>query len=117
MSFTGATGSIPSSAPFYGGWNSDGRIALIEAWQHGTNWLPVHNRTWLARTAPELAAQFPTHRAFGAATVQQILGPRYGESKALKATELQVRRFSQPWRSFRLGPLPARGATRTGLLD
>ena len=35
-------------AVFYGDWNSDGKIALIEAWQQETNWLPVHNRAWLA---------------------------------------------------------------------
>jgi len=96
----------PTLGAFYGGWNSDGRIALIEAWQHGTNWLPVHNRTWLARTAPELAAQFPTHRAFGAATVQQILGPRYRESKVLKATELHSGVFLNRGTRFEWVPFP-----------
>jgi hypothetical protein len=96
----------PTLGAFYGGWNSDGRIALLEAWQDGTNWLPVHNRTWLARTAPELAAQFPTHRTFGTATVQQILGPRYGESQVLKATELRSGVFLNRGSRFEWLPFP-----------
>ncbi len=96
----------PALGAFYGGWNSDGRIALIEAWQDGTNWLPVHNRTWLARTAPELAAQFPTHRAFGAATVPQILGARYNESKVLRANEFQSGIFLNRGARFEWVPFP-----------
>jgi hypothetical protein len=74
---------------FYGDWNSDGRIALMEAWQRETNWFPMHNRIWLASAAPGLASQFPTHQAFANATLHDILGARYEKAKMLETTELQ----------------------------
>jgi hypothetical protein len=74
---------------FYGDWNSDGRIALIEAWQSGADWFPIHNRTWLAATVPELAKQFATHQTFSKATVKEILGPRSEKAKSVEATELR----------------------------
>src|SRR5207249_10892071 len=46
-------------------------------------------RTWLAHGLPELQNQFPTHQAFGKATVQEILGARYERAKILDATELE----------------------------
>jgi hypothetical protein len=91
---------------FYGDWNSDGRIALIEAWQQGTNWLPVHNRAWLASTLPELANQFPTHDRFAKATVQDILGERYQKAKMLTATELQSGVFLNRGSHFEWVSLP-----------
>jgi hypothetical protein len=59
---------------YYGDWNGDGIVELIEAWQSGGRWLPVRDRTWLTRGLPELQNRFPTHIAFGQASVQDILG-------------------------------------------
>jgi len=91
---------------FYGDWNSDGRVALIEAWQRGTNWFPLHNRTWTAGAVPEVATQFPTHQAFAKATVQDILGVRAEKAKILEATELQSGVFLNRGSHFEWAPLP-----------
>ncbi len=91
---------------FYGDWNSDGRIALIEAWQQETNWFPVHNRAWLAATIPELASHFPTHQAFAQATMPGILAARYEQTKMLEATELRAGIFLNRGSHFEWVPLP-----------
>lgn len=93
-------------AVFFGDWNADGRIALIEAWQQGTNWFPVHNRAWLASTVPLLASKFPTHQSFAKASVQDILGDRYQTAKTLEATELRSGIFLNHGSRFEWVPLP-----------
>src|SRR5439155_2515734 len=91
---------------FYGEWKSDGKVQLIEAWQRATNWLPVCNRVALAGTLPELASRFPTHQAYGKATVQDILGTRCDKAKRLEATELQSGIFFNRGSQFEWAPLP-----------
>ena len=73
---------------FYGDWNSDGVVQMIESWRSETNWFPVHDRAWLERGFPKLSAQFPTHQAFGQATMRDILGPVYETSPFLEVTQL-----------------------------
>jgi len=96
----------PVIRAFYGEWNSDGRIALIEAWQAGTNWFPVHNRTWLASGSPELATHFPKQQAFSGATVQQILGAQFEKTGVLEATEFRSGVLLNRGPSFAWTPLP-----------
>ena len=91
---------------FYDDWNSDGTVELIEAWRHGGNWLPVRNRFWLASGLPELASHFPTHQAFGKASVREILGPRYEKAKVVEATELESGIFLNRGSHFDWVPLP-----------
>lgn len=91
---------------FYGDWHADGNFELIEAWQDGGNWFPVRNRAWLAPGLPELASEFPTHAAFGKATVQAILGPRYEKSKFVEVTELESGVFLNRGSHFDWVPLP-----------
>ncbi len=91
---------------FYEDWNADGTIELIEAWQNGGDWLPVRNRLWLASGLPELAGEFPTHQAFGKATVKEILGPRYDKAKVVEATELESGVFLNRGSHFEWVPLP-----------
>ncbi|MBI4325231.1 MAG: VCBS repeat-containing protein [Chloroflexi bacterium] len=91
---------------FYGDWNSDGTVELLEAWQHGGTWLPVQNRLRLDSGLPELATQFPTHRAFGKATVPEILGPRFEQAKLVEVTELASGVFLNRGARFQWMPLP-----------
>src|SRR5207249_12245580 len=63
-------------------------------------------RTWLAHGLPELQNQFPTHQAFGKATVQEILGARYERAKILDATELESGVFLNRGSHFDWVPLP-----------
>jgi hypothetical protein len=91
---------------FYGDWNADGKTAIIEAWQQGTNWFPVHNRAWLATSLPELASRFPTHHAFAQATIPNILEEHYSQAKMLEATELRSGLFLNRGSHFEWVPLP-----------
>src|SRR5262245_19494704 len=91
---------------FYNDWNREGNIGLIEAWQSGPNWLPVRDRTWLARGLPDLQTRFATHHAYGKATVQEILGDRYEKAKFLEATELESGVFLNRGSHFEWVPLP-----------
>lgn len=91
---------------FHGDWGGDGQIRMIESWQSGTNWLPVHDRTWLARGLPDLSTQFPTHQAFGQATVRDILGAAYEKSPHLEAAELSSTVFLNRGARFEAAPLP-----------
>ena len=90
---------------FYGDWSPDG-VSLIEAWQHGTNWFPVHNRIWLARAMPDVVSRFPTHQAFANASIHDILGARRAATKNLQATELRSGIFMNRGTSFEWTPLP-----------
>jgi hypothetical protein len=91
---------------FYGDWLSDGRIALIEAWQQGQDWFPIHNRIWLAQSLPGLASQFPTHMAFAKASVTQILGEHTQTARKLAVSELRSGIFLNCGSSFEWMPLP-----------
>jgi hypothetical protein len=90
----------------YGDWIGNGSVQMIEAWKSGTNWFPVHDRTWLARGLPELPIQFPTHRAFGQATIRDVLGPAYEKSSRLEARELSSMVFLNRGSRFQAVPLP-----------
>lgn len=91
---------------FYGDWNADGRIDLLEAWRREGEWFPVHNRAWLATTVPQLAASFATHEAFGEASIPTILGERLATSKLLEANELRSGVFLNRRNRFEWIPLP-----------
>jgi hypothetical protein len=91
---------------FYGEWNSDGALQMIEAWRSGTNWFPVHDRTWLERGFPRLVAQFPTHQAFGQATVRDILGTAYGKASMHEAAQLASVVLLNRSTRFEVRPLP-----------
>jgi enediyne biosynthesis protein E4 len=108
---SGAAIPNPVLRACYGDWNGDGRIALIEAWQSGTNWLPVHNRVWTAGAIPEVARQLATHQVFARATIANILGARSEKAKICEATELQSglflnRRGPDGKMRFEWAPLP-----------
>jgi hypothetical protein len=91
---------------FYGDWNSDGVVQMIESWRSGTNWFPVHDRTWLERGFPKLSVLFPTHQAFGQATVRDLLGPAYEKSSFHEATQLSSMIFLNRGTRFEAVPLP-----------
>lgn len=91
---------------FYGDWIGTGVLQMIESWQSGTNWLPVHDRTWLERGFPELTVQFPTHYAFGQATVRDLVGPAFEKSAFLEATRLSSVVFLNRGTRLEAVPLP-----------
>jgi hypothetical protein len=91
---------------FYGDWNGDGLVQMLEAWRSGSNWLPIHDRNWLARGYPSVAANFPTYDAYGRATVPELLGANFEKCKHLEATELRSMVFLNRGGRFTALPLP-----------
>jgi hypothetical protein len=95
----------PTLRVFYGDWTS-GNVALLEAWQRGTNWFPVHNRAWNARAIPDLISRFPTHQAFANANVSEVLGSRFANAKSLEVNELRSGILLNRGSHFEWAPLP-----------
>jgi hypothetical protein len=91
---------------FYGDWNGDGVVQLVEAWRSNGEWLPVHDRTWLARGLPALVDRFSTHQAFGEATVRDILQTGYAQSQYHEAAYLASAVFLNRGSRFEAVPLP-----------
>ncbi|MEN9678411.1 MAG: hypothetical protein RIS76_4307, partial [Verrucomicrobiota bacterium] len=91
---------------YYGDWNGDGGLQMIESWKSGSDWLPVHDRTWLERGFPRLADQFTTHEAFGRATLGDLLGSGHATNAFLEATELSSLVLLNRGNRFEAIPLP-----------
>lgn len=75
---------------YHGDWNGDGVVEMLEAWRSSPtgDWFPVHNRPWLEGGMPGLSGQFPTHAAFGKATVKELLGRAHEGTPYLEAVQL-----------------------------
>ncbi len=91
---------------FYGDWNRDGVVDIIEAAQSGTDWLPMRDRRALALAFPDLPSRFATHQAFGMATVKQILGEAFKQTAWVEATRLESAIFVNRGSRFEFKPLP-----------
>jgi len=91
---------------YYGDWNGDGTLRMIETWGSGTRWFSVQDRPWLTRGFPELGIRFPTHQTFAAATVQELLGSAFQTSHFLEATHLASTVFLNRTSRFLASPLP-----------
>ena len=70
-----AYGLLPSQTIrlHFGEWTTNGPLVLVEGYVESGRESPVADRLRLARGMPDLTTRFPTHAAFGAATVDQIL--------------------------------------------
>lgn len=90
----------------YGDWGGDGTVRMMEAWGSGKQWFPIRDRTWLARGLPELSAQFPTHAAFGKATIAEIIGPNHAKAAFLDVSHLESTIFFNRGGHFEAVPLP-----------
>lgn len=58
---------------YYGDWAGDGVIQILEAWRSGSDWWPVHDRSWLSQGIPKIASEFKSHAEFSRATIPAIL--------------------------------------------
>ena len=92
---------------FYGDWAGDGVIQILEAWRSGTDWWPVHDRSWLSQGIPKIASEFKSHAEFSQATIPSIL-KRLGVTAApwVGASELSSMVFLNRGSRFDAMPLP-----------
>ncbi len=91
---------------YSGEWSLPGRVGILEAWQRDGKWLPVKNRTLLATMLPDLAIRFPTHEAFGRASVADILGEHASTARIVEVTELDSGILLNRGSRFEWRPLP-----------
>ncbi len=101
-----ALNGAPTMRIFHGDWSGAGGVQMVEAWRSGTNWIPFRDRGWLSRGLPSLAAQFPTHEAFGQATVRDLVGAAYEKTSFVEATTLASMVFLNRGGRFEAIPLP-----------
>ncbi len=74
----------------YGDFDGDGRLSIIECYLDPlcANFVPTRTQDVLATELPWLNAAFPTHAAFGRASVAQLLGERVSLCASVEATTL-----------------------------
>ena len=94
------------SALFFGEWNGDGIVQMMEARQIGDVWFPIRDRSWLERGISDLPQRFATHAAFSTATVPEILGIRSAAARRLEAAGLESVIFLNRGDRFVRLPLP-----------
>ena len=91
---------------YYGDWNGDGNVQMIEAWKSTNKWLPFRDRAWLERGLPMLKTRFATHQVFAETTVREILGTGYEKTLFLEAARLESTVFLNRGSRFEPVPLP-----------
>jgi len=96
----------PGPLRLYYDWKADANGELVEAWEHGGSWLPVRDRTWLARGLPGVEQRFTTHEAYGKATVQTSLALAMRKPKWFEANHLESSIFLNRGSHFERVPLP-----------
>lgn len=96
---------------FYGDWKGNGALQILEAAKSGDDWLPMRDRKWLERDFPDLATRFPTHEAFGRATVRDLLGVDYAKTPFKEISQLASCVFLNRGGKFEVIPLPAAAQT------
>ncbi len=74
---------------FYGDFEGDGVMEVIEAREEQGHWYPLRTRTWLSRGMPDIVQRYGTHEAYGLATVEEILGERLRVVRRLDAVRLE----------------------------
>ena len=79
---------------YYGDVDGNGSVDLIEAYQaEGMGIVPRRHRVAVASALPFVAAKFPTHQSFAAATVAKVLGNLKPRTRELSATTLTTMVF------------------------
>ena len=96
----------PAIRLFYGDFDEDGSVEIVEAWQDGAQWRPTRTRPWLARGFPDLPQRIATHEAFGQATIQEVLGPAFAAARHVEARCLDAGVFLNRGTDFEWRPLP-----------
>ena len=73
---------------YYGEADGDGRLELLEAfWHDGSQkWLPWRDAETVGRSFPGLSERLPTFRAYGQASIDDILGSRAADFRRREAS-------------------------------
>lgn len=93
---------------YYGDFDGDGNYELIEAYYEPTlgKTVPERQLDVLAKSMTFLRAQYPTHKAFSTASVEELLGERFKTAGVLLANWLETTVFLNRGDHFEARPLP-----------
>jgi enediyne biosynthesis protein E4 len=93
---------------YYGDFNQDGAIGLIEAYFDGEMKKTVPERGFesLAMGLPFVRGKFPTHQAYSQASVEEILGPAMSSVHHVTASTLESMVFLNRGDHFEVRTLP-----------
>jgi hypothetical protein len=93
---------------YYGDWNGDGAVELLEAYYDDElkKVVPWRVLTSVARAMPWVQERFTTHAAYSVASVEEILGERFKESKMLEAQWFETSVFLNRGDHFEVVALP-----------
>ncbi len=92
---------------YYGDVDGNGSVDLIEAYQpQSLGIVPRRDRVAVASALPFVAAKFPTHESFAAATVGEVLGNLKSQTRELSATTLATMVFLNRGDHFEIKRLP-----------
>lgn len=92
---------------YYGDFDGDGLLDYLEAEYEGNRVLPRRDLFVLGAVFPALRNSFPTHRAFGEASLAQILTAMRWQTRTIEATTLSSMVFMNHGTNFQAAPLPA----------
>ena len=93
---------------FYGDFNGDGRVVLVESWYDESlrSYAPILNVWTIAQSMPWLLEKFNSYEAFSRASVENALGDRGRGAKYLEAAWLDSTVFLNRGGRFEAKPLP-----------
>ena len=94
---------------YYGDFNGDGRVAMLEAYYDSSmkKIVPWRDLTLVGQAMPWARERFATHKAYAEASVPDILGERMAKVVELKAITLSSMIFLNRGERFEAVPLPA----------
>jgi hypothetical protein len=93
---------------YYGDFNGDQTVQIVEAY-YDTEMkkiVPERGLEAMAKALPFLRARFATHKAYGEASVEEILGDRFAAASAGEANWLESTVFFNRGDHFEARPLP-----------
>jgi enediyne biosynthesis protein E4 len=92
---------------FFGDYNGAGRIEMIEAHRlKDGRIVPFRDKTFFEQSLPWLAQAFPTHEAFAAAAMKEILGAHSAKGTSVRTRTLASMLFLNRERKFEAVALP-----------
>jgi hypothetical protein len=102
-----ASDSVPLRL-YYGDFNGDGTVHLLEAEfePQRQQWVPERDLNSVAAALPFVRARFPTHLSYSDASVAAVLGDKSTAARVLECRELRSMLFLNRGGRFQPVPLP-----------
>jgi hypothetical protein len=93
---------------YYGEWNGPGMLDLLEAYSDADlkKVVPIKGFDVVRRALPWIQGKFSSYGAYGEASIEEVLGERFGQSTSLEVTTIESVVFLNRGDHFEARPLP-----------